>query len=700
MSEKIDRNSSRQKRPLIEPGYFASLFEMVPEALVIVDNDGLVLQINGEFSRIFGYSAKEAIGAVLDDLVAPPDLIDEARRISSAAQAGERFALETRRRRKSGEIFCASVIGAPILSGGRQVGCFGIYRDISDRKNAEEALQREKAFLEQLIESAQEAVAITDPYGRVQRINGEFTRLFGWEPEEALGRALDDLVVPDELRDEGTWISRMVVDERMHIVETVRQRKDGSRIPVSLLGSAIEVGGRVEALYAIYRDISAQKTAERALTESEKRYRGFFENVPVGIFQTTPEGRYINANAAHLQIFGFPNLATLRGMNAADFYSTPEEREKWKEQMNRDNVMRAQDFHFRRGDGRMIWTRESARTVRDQEGKVLYYEGIVEDITALKEAEQAFQREKVFLEQLIENAPEAIILTDSKGIVLRVNSEFEKIFGYTIEETMGHQIDDLVAPPGTLRDEAEKITTGIARGHKFSLETVRRCKNGDLIHVSLIGSPIMLGNEQVGVYGIYRDISDRKKAEEALQERTKQLEEANSLLEQISNLDGLTSIPNRRYFEHFYDIEWRRARRENKEISVIMIDVDFFKDYNDRYGHPAGDECLKKIAKTLQVANRAGDVLARYGGEEFVAVLPSTGMAGALHLARMMQRRVKELDIEHETSPLGRRVTISLGIATVIPDRNSDPLALMTMADQSLYQAKIKGRDRIEGSGV
>ena len=571
MPEKPKRASTKKSRPRIGPGYFASLFEMVPEALVIVDNDGLILQINSEFSRIFGYTAREAIGAILDDLVAPPDLASEAHQISRAAESGERFALETLRRRKSGEIFHASVIGAPIVSGGRQVGCFGIYRDIS-----------------------------------------------------------------------------------------------------------------------------AQKIAEKALTESEKRYRGFFENVPVGIFQTTPDGRYLDANAAHLQIFGFPDLQTLRGMNAADFYSNPEEREKWKERMNRDNVMLAQDFHFRRSDGRMIWTRESARTVRDEQGDVLYYEGIVEDITALKEAEQAFLREKAFLEQLVESAPEAIVLSDNDGRILRVNSEFEKVFGYTAEETIGRQIDDLVAP-ADLRDEAEKITTAVSQGRRFALETVRRHKNGDLFHVSLVGSPIVIDGEQVAVYGIYRDISDRKKAESSLQERTRQLEEANALLEQISNLDGLTAIPNRRYFEHFYDIEWRRARREKKEISMIMIDVDFFKDYNDRYGHLAGDECLKKIAKTLQVANRAGDVVARYGGEEFVVVLPSTGPAGARHLAQLMRRRVKDLNIEHGLSPLSRCVTISLGIATVIPDHNSDPLSLRTKADQALYRAKINGRDRIEG---
>jgi two-component system chemotaxis family response regulator WspR len=206
----------------------------------------------------------------------------------------------------------------------------------------------------------------------------------------------------------------------------------------------------------------------------------------------------------------------------------------------------------------------------------------------------------------------------------------------------------------------------------------------------------------VSVYGIYRDISDRKKAEDellrvnlSLQERTRQLEEANSMLERLSNLDGLTAIPNRRYFEHFYDLEWRRALRERRRLSLMMVDVDFFKNYNDLYGHLAGDECLKKIAQTLQVVNRAGDLVARYGGEEFVVVLPNTDLAGARHVAEVMLERVGGLKIAHGASEAGAYVTISLGIASEIPAKG-DHLDLLMRADTALYQAKKKGRDRVE----
>lgn len=143
------------------------------------------------------------------------------------------------------------------------------------------------------------------------------------------------------------------------------------------------------------------------------------------------------------------------------------------------------------------------------------------------------------------------------------------------------------------------------------------------------------------LFGIYRDISDRKEAERTLLDSRSQLEEANAQLELISNFDGLTTIPNRRYFEKFFDLEWRRLCRENKPLSLIMIDIDCFKLYNDHYGHVAGDACLRTVAQALQIANRAGDLVARYGGEEFVAILSGTDSVGAQHIAEKMRQRYR-----------------------------------------------------------
>lgn len=189
-----------------------------------------------------------------------------------------------------------------------------------------------------------------------------------------------------------------------------------------------------------------------------------------------------------------------------------------------------------------------------------------------------------------------------------------------------------------------------------------------------------------------------KKREEELVElvekRTFELAEANRALQKISVLDALTGVANRRKFDEVLETEWRRAIRSNALLSVILIDVDFFKSFNDHYGHQAGDECLRRVAKTLDaVINRAGDILARYGGEEFVVVLQGNTAQGAAQVAEILRRRIESLQIPHGTN---RFVTISLGAATLAPKRNLSSKMLVAAADKALYRAKENGRNRVE----
>jgi len=174
------------------------------------------------------------------------------------------------------------------------------------------------------------------------------------------------------------------------------------------------------------------------------------------------------------------------------------------------------------------------------------------------------------------------------------------------------------------------------------------------------------------------------------------LEAANRQLERLSFLDGLTGIANRRRFDESLAREWRRAQREQAPLSVILVDIDFFKAYNDRYGHEAGDEILKRVAAALDGAvNRPADVVARYGGEEFVAVLPGTDADGAVRLGERLRAAVAEPAIAHAGSAAGEHVTISVGVATAVPARDAAPEALVAAADRALYQAKRDGRNRV-----
>ncbi len=171
-------------------------------------------------------------------------------------------------------------------------------------------------------------------------------------------------------------------------------------------------------------------------------------------------------------------------------------------------------------------------------------------------------------------------------------------------------------------------------------------------------------------------------------------------LAQLACTDGLTGVANRRHFDLSIDAEWLRAVRHRQPLSLIVIDVDHFKRFNDRYGHGEGDRCLKQVALALGgCIRRPGDLLARYGGEEFVALLPDTGAEAAAAMAERMWRAVAVLAIEHAGNPPDGRVSISLGVATAMPQPGATAAALLASADERLYQAKAAGRNRIVGEG-
>lgn len=172
--------------------------------------------------------------------------------------------------------------------------------------------------------------------------------------------------------------------------------------------------------------------------------------------------------------------------------------------------------------------------------------------------------------------------------------------------------------------------------------------------------------------------------------------EAIRKLELLASLDGLTGIANRRHFDDFLNKEWRRTLRNKFPLSLILIDIDYFKKYNDEYGHQAGDECLKQVAKKLSsIAHRPGDLAARYGGEEFVFVLGNTAIKAAVDLAETIRSAVEEMKIPHGYREGSNLVTISLGVACFFPDKTKSMAELIEAADKALYRAKEGGRNKV-----
>lgn len=211
--------------------------------------------------------------------------------------------------------------------------------------------------------------------------------------------------------------------------------------------------------------------------------------------------------------------------------------------------------------------------------------------------------------------------------------------------------------------------------------------------------PIELRARVISALAIAKEIREREQRERELKDVTLKLEEMNRSLHMLSILDGLTGIPNRRQFNDVLDREVRRARRtahvgeKRGEVAVLMIDIDFFKQFNDTYGHLVGDEALRAVASALKrCMKRPGDVAARFGGEEFACVLPDTDALGATIVAEDIRRRVEWLDIEHSKSQVSKHLSVSIGIAAG-PGRSD--AELLRAADEALYQAKHEGRNRV-----
>jgi diguanylate cyclase (GGDEF)-like protein len=195
------------------------------------------------------------------------------------------------------------------------------------------------------------------------------------------------------------------------------------------------------------------------------------------------------------------------------------------------------------------------------------------------------------------------------------------------------------------------------------------------------------------------DLAKLRQAEEQLKQEKDKAEELAERLLAISSQDGLTGIANRRHFDDFLAKEWNRAVRSRKPLSLILCDIDHFKAYNDFYGHQEGDKCLFRIAHTLdQYARRSGDLAARYGGEEFAIILPETSLGNATEIAEQVRSAIKDIAIPHAASDTDNIVTVSFGVATVVPRRSQHSRMLVALADKALYEAKQMGRNRIISS--
>jgi diguanylate cyclase (GGDEF)-like protein/PAS domain S-box-containing protein len=292
--------------------------------------------------------------------------------------------------------------------------------------------------------------------------------------------------------------------------------------------------------------------------------------------------------------------------------------------------------------------------------------------------------------QVFDSVSDPIWIIDKKNTILRVNQGFADLFKLESKSAaIGKKCCDLLNA-NICRTDNCPLKQMKNKRDSIEVETILEIEKGRGTTFLLTASPLRgLVNEIIGTVVQIKDISKRKAYEEAL-ERT------NKKLENLARIDGLTQIPNRRVFDEKLEKEWQRMQRFHLPISLILIDVDFFKLYNDSYGHAQGDECLKQIACAIRgCIHRSHDLAARYGGEEFGCILPETDLKGAAVVADSVLNAVLSCKIPHEYSPVSSIVTISIGCFCMIPEREDKPSVLIKEADVLLYKSKASGRNQI-----
>lgn len=301
-----------------------------------------------------------------------------------------------------------------------------------------------------------------------------------------------------------------------------------------------------------------------------------------------------------------------------------------------------------------------------------------------------------FLSDVIEHSGALIYAKDLEGRYELVNRKWEHVTGLPREQVLGRT--DLEVFPGTTGQAFRTLDLRVMQsGELVEHEETLKDLHGQRWFLSL-KFPMRAPEGTIrGICGISSEITERKLQERQVQELVRQLATERDYAQNSAITDPLTRLANRRQFDDLLSVEFYRLKRSKAPLSLIMLDVDHFKRFNDRYGHLQGDECLRSVGHALKtVVGRASDVAARYGGEEFVVVLPETDAAGARTMAERIRRAVEELGIPHQDNPATGHVTVSLGVVTRFATELAAPESLVELADQALYRAKQGGRNRSE----
>jgi diguanylate cyclase (GGDEF)-like protein/PAS domain S-box-containing protein len=399
----------------------------------------------------------------------------------------------------------------------------------------------------------------------------------------------------------------------------------------------------------------------------------------------------IYANATVETLYGYSAEAFLTDANLWFSCIHPEDRPLLMADIEAlmEDAKIDREYRIFRADGVQRWVRGQARLVRDDAGKPIRIDGTTTDISDRKQAEQALKDHQITQQIILDAIPDLMMRVDRAGCILNLISGGDiTLYGPIApdqRQTIYHSFPRHLANQ-RMRFVQLALDTGTHQRYEHAIEI-----NNELRYEESRVVPINADEVLV----IVRDITERRQAEVAQADLNQKLKLVNAELNRLATVDGLTEIANRRSFDQALDLEWQRARRQQTFLSLILCDIDYFKPYNDNYGHLAGDDCLRQVAQVLNtVVQRPGDLAARYGGEEFVLLLPNTTTDGAVEIIEKIQAAIAQCQRPHAYSQVAEVITLSFGVVCHRPSlKEHSPRELVHQTDLALYQAKAQGRN-------
>jgi diguanylate cyclase (GGDEF)-like protein/PAS domain S-box-containing protein len=666
---------------------YRAVVEQSVEAIYLYDAETKqVLESNSAFVNLIGYAEAELLGMRIYDFI-DHDVDDIDMNVRRSVEAGRRYIGERRYRRKDGSVMIVDTSASVISYGGKTALC-AVSRDVTERRKLEETLRESEERFRSLVQNASDLITILEADGTVRYDSPAIGRMLGYGPGERVGTSAFDYIHPEDVSRVKHTFGETVDEHGVQPpVEFRIRHKDGSWRYIETTRSNVLDEPAVQGVVSNARDVTERKQAERALRESEARFRAMFDRAAIGMALVNAEGRLLESNPALREMLGYSD-EELRGMHFADLThpeDVVEDAASFEELVAGDIDRFRLEKRYVRKDGRLLWGCLTSSSVPGAGGDPWFMVGMVEDITERKEAERALRESEERYRAVVERSVEAIYLFDPETKqVLEANATFEELLGYSADELLEMKIYDFVAHD--VDDIDMNVKRHLIEEKRFVGERKYHQKDGRLLEVE-VSATLIPYDGQEAVCCVVRDVTGRKALEEELARQAFH--------------DSLTDLPNRALFLDRLGHTLARARRGDGQAAVLFVDLDDFKIVNDSLGHESGDLLLVEVAGRLRSCVRPGDTVARLFGDEFAVLLesPTAGDEAQMVAARVLERLQTPFEIN------GREIfaSASIGITDCVPVRDADqdlhqerPADVLRRADLAMYTAKRRGKNGYE----